>query len=78
MATRADLTRLTRIGRYLLHTPRAVWEFPLQEREERRDDDGHSDAVVDTEGGVAEQRRITRLQHVTLCDRGHWTGQHDT
>ena len=28
-ATRADLTRLKRIGRYLLHTPRAVWEFPL-------------------------------------------------
>ena len=24
-ATRADLTRLKRIGRYLLHTPRAVW-----------------------------------------------------
>ena len=29
-ATRADLTRLKRIGRHLLHTPRAVREFPLQ------------------------------------------------
>ena len=32
-ATRGDLTRLKRIGRYLLHTPRAVWEFPLQNEE---------------------------------------------
>ena len=31
--TRDDLTRLKRIGRYLLYTPRAVWEFPLQEEE---------------------------------------------
>ena len=29
-ATRADLTRLKRIRQYLLHTPRAVREFPLQ------------------------------------------------
>ena len=28
-ATRADLVRLKRIGRCLLHTPRAVWNFPL-------------------------------------------------
>ena len=32
-ATRADLTRLKRIGRYLRHTTRAVWEFPLQQEE---------------------------------------------
>ena len=29
-ATRADLTRLKRIGRYLLNTPRVIWEFSLQ------------------------------------------------
>ena len=32
-STRADFTRLKRIGRYLLHTPPAVWEFPLQQEE---------------------------------------------
>ena len=32
-ATRADFTRLKRIERYLLYTPRAVWEFPLQQEE---------------------------------------------
>ena len=32
-ATRVDFTRLKRIGRYLLHTPRAVREFPLQTEE---------------------------------------------
>ena len=32
-ATRADLTRLKRIGRYLLYTPRAVWKFLLQQEE---------------------------------------------
>ena len=29
----ADLMRLKRIGRYLLHTPRAVWEYLLQNEE---------------------------------------------
>ena len=33
-ATRADLTRLKRIGRYLLHPPRAVWEFTVATRRE--------------------------------------------
>ena len=31
----ADLTRLKRIGRHLFHTPRAVWEFPLQTEDDR-------------------------------------------
>ena len=43
-ATRADLTRLKRVGRYLLYTPRAVWEFPLQQEESIVLIDGHSDA----------------------------------
>ena len=43
-ATRADLTRLKRIGRYLLQTPRAVWEFPLQQEESIMMIDGLSDA----------------------------------
>ena len=33
-ATRADLTRLKRIGRYLLNTLRVVLEFPLQRAED--------------------------------------------
>ena len=93
-ATRADLTRLKRIGRYLLCTPRAVWEFPLQQEESIVLIDGLSDAdaadledacvsndtldnlVVDTEGGVTEQRRVRILQHGTLCERGHRPIQH--
>ena len=43
-ATRADLTRLTRIGRYLLHAPRAVCEFPTQDAESIMTRDGLSDA----------------------------------
>ena len=43
-ATRADLTRPKRIGRYLLYTPRAVWEFPLQQEESIVLIDGLSDA----------------------------------
>ena len=43
-ATRADLIRLKRIGRYLLHTPRAVSEFPLQQEESIVLIDGLSDA----------------------------------
>ena len=43
-ATRADFTRLERIGRYLLHTPRAVQEFPLQEEDSIVTIDGRSDA----------------------------------
>ena len=45
-ATRADLTGLKRIGRYLLYTPRAVWEFPLQQQESIVLIDGHSDAAA--------------------------------
>ena len=43
-ATRAELTRLKSVGRYLLHTPRAVWEFPLQTEETVVKIDGLSDA----------------------------------
>ena len=43
-ATRADLTRLKRIGRYLLYAPRAVWEFPLQDEESTMTNDGLSEA----------------------------------
>ena len=32
-ATRAGLTRLKRIGQHLLYTPRAVWEFSVQQEE---------------------------------------------
>ena len=55
-ATRADLTRLKRVGRYLLHTPRAVWEFPLQQEESIVLIDGHSDADA---AGCPKTRRST-------------------
>ena len=55
-ATRADLTRLTRIGRYLLFTPRAVWEFPLQQEENIVLIDGLSDADA---AGCPKTRRST-------------------
>ena len=55
-ATRADLTRLTRIGRYLLHTPRAVWEFPLQNEESTLTIDGLSD---DAAAGCTKTRPST-------------------
>ena len=38
-ATRADFTRLKRVGRYLLHTSRAVWEFLLQTEDVARKQD---------------------------------------
>ena len=40
----ADLTRLKRIGRCLLNTPRVIWEFPLQFEENITMIDGLSDA----------------------------------
>ena len=43
-ATRAYLSRLERIGPYLLNSPRAVWEFPLQTEESIVTIDGLSDA----------------------------------
>ena len=43
-ATRADLSRLKRIGRCLLCMPRAVWEFPLQQEESIVQIDGLSNA----------------------------------
>ena len=43
-ATRAGLARLKRIGRYLLYTPSAVWEFPLQQEQSIVPIDGLSDA----------------------------------
>ena len=94
-ATRADFTRLKRIGRNLPHTPRAVWEFPLQSEESIVTIDGLSDSdaarctktrrstsggciarwlthlghlIVDTEGGVTEERGVGVLQHGTLCE----------
>ena len=55
-ATRADLTRLKRSGRYILHTPRAVWEFPLQTEESIVTIDGLSDADA---AGFTKTRRST-------------------
>ena len=55
-ATRANLTRLKRVGRYLLHTPRAVWEFPLQQEESIVLIDGLSDADA---AGCPKTRRST-------------------
>ena len=55
-ATRADLTRLKRIGRYLLNTPRVVWEFPLQHEEDVTTIDGLSDADA---AGCTKTRRST-------------------
>ena len=55
-ATRADLTRLQRIGRYLLHSPRAVREFPLQDEESITTIDGLSDADA---AGCTKTRRST-------------------
>ena len=81
--TRADLTRLERIGRYLLHTPRIVWEFPLQTevtqqvartldiwRMLARRSTHFINLVVDTESGVTQQRAIRVPQHGTrtLCE----------
>ena len=54
--TRADLIRLRRIGRYLLHNVRAVWEFPLQDAESTVTIDGLSDAVA---AGCLQTRRST-------------------
>ena len=55
-ATRADLTRLKRVGRYLLCTPRAVWEFPLQQKKSIVLIDGLSDADA---AGCPKTRRST-------------------
>ena len=49
-------TRLKRIGRYLFHTPRAVWEFPLQTEENVVKIDGLSDA--DAAGYMNTRRSI--------------------
>ena len=55
-AARADLARLKRIGRHLLYTPRAVWEFPLQQEESIVLIDGLSDADA---AGCPKTRRST-------------------
>ena len=47
---------LKRIGRHLLHTPRAVWEFPLQTEERIVTIDGLSDADA---AGCTKTRRST-------------------
>ena len=54
--TRADLTRLKRIGRYLLYTPRVAWEFLLQQEESVVKIDGLSDADA---AGCTKTRRST-------------------
>ena len=84
-ATFADFTRLECIGRYYFHTPRAVWEFPLQTEESIVTIDGLSDAGAasctktrrsDTWSLlVTEQRGIGVLQHhVSRCELGHRVG----
>ena len=55
-ATRADLTHLKRIGRYLLNTPRVVWEFPLQHDEDITMIEGRADADA---AGCTKTRRST-------------------
>ena len=55
-ATRADLTRLKRIGRDLLCTPRVVWEFTVQYEESIVLIDGLSDADA---AGCPKTRRST-------------------
>ena len=55
-ATRADLTRLKRIGRYLLNTPRIVCEFLLQREKDIVTIDGLSDADA---AGCPKTRRST-------------------
>ena len=65
-ATRADLTRLKRIGRCLLHAPRAVWEFPMQTEEGIVTIDGLSDADA---AGCTKTRRST-------CGGCSHVGQH--
>ena len=66
----------------LLHTPRAVWEVPLQKEESIVTIDGLSDADAvgcpktrrSTSGGClpfgyhTEQRRVRILQYGTLCE----------
>ena len=53
---RADFTRLKRIGRDLLHTPRAVWDFPLQDEESTVTIDGFFEADA---AGCPKTRRST-------------------
>ena len=57
-ATRAGLTRLKRIERYLLDTPRVVWEFPLQREEDITMIDVLSDADA---AGCTKTRRSTSV-----------------
>ena len=72
---------LKRIGRHLLHTPRAVWEFLLHTEERivtidvldiwrvfARRSTHLGNLVVDTESCVNEQRGIRVPQHGTLCE----------
>ena len=55
-ATRADLTRVKRIGRNQHNTPRPAWEFPLQQEESIMMIDGLSDADA---AGCSKTRRST-------------------
>ncbi len=66
-SSRADLTHLKRIGRFLLKEPRCVWHFPWQD--ETNVLEGSSDAGA---GGCTRTRRSTsggvlRLGGHTLC-----------
>ena len=64
-ATRADLTCLKRVGRYLLYTPRAVWEFPLQQEESIVLIDGLPDADA---AGCPKTRRLNIWTMLTVVD----------
>ena len=91
-ATRADLTRLKRVGRCLLYTPRAVWEFLLQQEESIVLINGLSDA--DAAGCVGQHtlatwsstQKVVSLSSaeseyfsmVRFASEANRIGQHDT
>ena len=60
----ADLARLKRIGRYLLHTPRAVWEYLLQNEE--------SIVMVMLTLLVARKRDARHLEDACALDNTPW------
>ena len=57
-ATRADLTRLRRIERYLLLAPRAVWNFPLSGED---DVPRHDHPRQDTLGTWSSTQKVVSL-----------------
>ena len=68
-ATRADFTRLKRVERYPLCTPRAVWEFPLQQEESIVLIDGlsNADAVSCRETSCSTSGGCLRVGQHTLA-----------